>query len=363
MPLDIENAIRLYHLAGQHQKAGRADQAISLYRELLRMEPRHLAAMAALEILLEEQGSKEAARTINRRRTRVEARNAYAIGKALAEEGQHDRAVPFFERAIGLKPDYLKAIWRLGETFSHLKQVPDALRCYQRCLELNPNDVEAHFMIATFGGEAAPVCAPEVYVRNYFDNYAESFDEHLCESLDYRGPEILFAHARGFLGQEEARFDILDIGCGTGLVGQKFHGLARSLTGVDLSPEMIARAKACGLYDSLHIAEAVAFLTQAPPGRYDLLLACDSLVYIGDLEPLMAAATQALRSGGFFILSLEKSDAPGFALQTSGRYAHHPDYLPKLMTDRFCIRAADEAVLRREFGTPVVERVYVLEKL
>ena len=218
-------------------------------------------------------------------------------------------------------------------------------------------------MIAALGGEDAPACAPESYVRNYFDNYAESFDEHLCKSLDYRGPEILFAHARRFLGQGQACFDILDIGCGTGLAGQKFHGLARSLTGVDLSPEMIAQAKARGLYDTLHIAEAVAFLVQAPAGRCDLLLACDALVYIGDLEPLMGVAAQALRSGGFFVLSLEKGAVPGFALQAPGRYAHHPDYLPGLVKDRFCICAAEEAVLRREFGVPVVEWVYVLERL
>jgi len=355
--------VRLYHLAGQQQKAGRVEQAISLYRELLRMAPRHLAAMAALEILLEGQGSKEEACVLGHRRTGLEAQNAYAIGKALAREEQHTRAVPFFERAIRLKPDYLKATWRLGETFSHLKRGTDALRCYRRCLELNPDDVEVRFMIAALGGGDVPACAPEAYVRSYFDNYAESFDEHLCESLDYRGPEILFAHARRFLGPGQPRFDILDIGCGTGLAGQKFHGLARSLTGVDLSPEMIAQAKARSLYDALHIVEAVTFLAQSPAGRYDLLIACDSLVYIGDLEPLMAAAAQALRSGGFFVLSLEQGRAPGFVLQASGRYAHHPDYLSGLVADRFRIRAADEAVLRREFGAPVVERVYVLERL
>jgi len=139
---DTANAVCLYRLTGQHQKAGRTKQAISLYRELLRMVPRHLAAMEALATLLEKQGSKEEARAIGVRRTRVEARNAYAIGKALAGEDQHARAVPFFEFAIELKPDYLKATWRLGETFSHLKRMADALRCYRRCLELSPDNVE-----------------------------------------------------------------------------------------------------------------------------------------------------------------------------------------------------------------------------
>lgn len=361
-PASAVAAAGLYRLAEQHRQAGEIEAAIARYRELLHAVPRHLAALGALETLLDNQGEKDAARAICHRRKALEARDAYAIGKALAREDQHARALPFFERAISLKPDYRKAHWRLGKTLNRLKRLDAALGCYQRCVELDPQDVDANYMVAALGGEDPPACAPQAYVRSYFDNYAESFDEHLCKDLDYQGPEILFAYARRAMDVCGPCLDILDIGCGTGLAGKKFQGLARSLTGVDLSPEMIAQAKALGLYDHLHIAEAVAFLATAPAGRFDLLIACDSLVYIGDLAPLLQAAARALRDRGLFVFSLEKGDAPGFALQASGRFTHHGDYLAALVEDRFCIREAGEAVMRREYGAPVVEWVYVLEK-
>jgi len=355
-------ATRLYHLAEQHRKAGWPKRAIALYRELLQAVPQHLAALEALEALLEAEGDGEGASATHCQRMALEAENAYAIGKALTSEGEHGRAASFFERAVALQPDYRKAHWRLGESYSYLKRPADALRCYRRCLELDPRDGDVRYMIAALGGADAPPRAPEAYVKHYFDNYAGTFDTHLCNDLDYCGPDVLFDYAKRAMGGRKARFDILDIGCGTGLAGKKFRGLAQSLTGVDLSPEMLAQAKALAVYDHLHLAEATAFLADMPAGCFDLMIACDSLVYTGDLAPVMAAATDALRPGGVFLLSLEKGRAPGFALQASGRYAHHPDYLPGVIQDRLSIAAAGEEVLRREYGAPVIELVYALVK-
>lgn len=351
-----------YYLAEQHRQAGRLADAVAGYRDLLTRAPRHLAALEALESLLVEQGSKDEAAEIHNRRTRVEARNAHAIGKALTMEGQHERAAPFFERAIALKPDYEKAHWRLGETFSHLNRKPEALRCYRRCQELDPDDVEAGFMIAALGEGEMPPRPPAAYVQNYFDVYAEIFDEHLCKSLNYRGPEILFEYVRRVVDRNSGLLDILDIGCETGLAGIPFRELANTLSGVDLSQEMISRAKARGLYDALHVEDALTFLERAPEPAYDLLIACDSLVYFGDLEALMTAAFQALRAGGLFALSLEKGKDEEFTLQPSDRYAHHPDYLPALAKGRFHLREAGRETVRLEFGKPAVELIYVLEK-
>ncbi len=138
--------------------------------------------------------------------------------------------------------------------------------------------------------------------------------------------------------------------------------MAKTLSGVDLSKEMVARAKARGLYDALHVEDALAFLEQTPKPAYDLLIACDSLVYFGDLEALLTATFRALRAGGFFALSLEKGKDAGFTLQPSGRYAHHPDYLPALAKGRFRVCEAGQETVRLEFGKPVVELIYVLEK-
>ncbi len=67
------------------------------------------------------------------------------------------------------------------------------------------------------------------------------------------------------------RLTILDLGCGTGLAGVAFKDVAALLDGVDLSPEMIEKARARKLYDNLIVGDIETALEQT--GQYDLLLA------------------------------------------------------------------------------------------
>ena len=55
----------------------------------------------------------------------------------------------------------------------------------------------------------------------------------------------------------------VDLGCGrTGLSGRAFHDLTTHLVGVDLSPEMIEKAKITGCYTSLHVGDVESILTK-----------------------------------------------------------------------------------------------------
>ena len=65
---------------------------------------------------------------------------------------------------------------------------------------------------------------------------------------------------------------VLDLGCGTGLCGVQFRDWARTLTGVDLSPNMLAKARERGLYDELLQGDAVVAMRERP-GRFDLVVA------------------------------------------------------------------------------------------
>src|SRR5690606_20651824 len=137
--------------------------------------------------------------------------------------------------------------------------------------------------------------------------------------------------------------------------GPRFRGLARHLAGVDLSPEMLARARARGCYDELHVSDIVSAM-EASPEPIDLLTAGDVFVYIGDLEPVLRAASRALRPGGLFAFSTERLEAttgPGFKLLSTARYAHRPEYVREL-ADRFglSVRFEQTAAGRHEHGEP-----------
>ena len=122
--------------------------------------------------------------------------------------------------------------------------------------------------------------------------------------------------------------EVLDAGCGTGLCGPILRPYARTLMGVDLSSEMLERARARGLYDALVVAELTGFLGEHR-GRFDLIVASDVLCYFGLLAPVFGAVVTALRPGGRFLFTVEQDfcGATPFALQPNGRYRHAADAL------------------------------------
>ena len=77
---------------------------------------------------------------------------------------------------------------------------------------------------------------------------------------------------------------ILDLGCGTGLAGAAFRPLAARLDGVDLSPAMIEKARAQDTSMTISIVADLETALSAPGPAYDLILAADTLVYLGDLS-------------------------------------------------------------------------------
>jgi predicted TPR repeat methyltransferase len=130
------------------------------------------------------------------------------------------------------------------------------------------------------------------------------------------------------------------------------------LTGVDLSPAMVEQARRREIYDELIVGELTAHLA-AGTERYDLIASADTLVYFGDLQPVLAAAARALRPAGLLVFTVEKAGpgkpaGQGFFLQHHGRYCHAEDYVRSALADAgLVVRDMVSAILRRELDQPV----------
>jgi predicted TPR repeat methyltransferase len=166
---------------------------------------------------------------------------------------------------------------------------------------------------------------PPGYVRHLFDQFSSDYDARMLGALDYRGHLILRELADLVLIERE-HLDILDLGCGTGLTGAEFAPLARRLDGVDLSPRMIGQARLRGIYTHLIVADLEAALAEQGPS-YDLMLAADTFVYVGDLTLVFRGAHRRLEPGGFLLATFEKKDGAGYELGPRRRYRHGDDYL------------------------------------
>ena len=116
---------------------------------------------------------------------------------------------------------------------------------------------------------------------------------------------------------------------------------------------MIEKARARGIYDHLAVADLETALAAA--GRqYDLIVAADTLVYLGDLALVFEAASRRLSPDGYFLFTVEKAEAAGFELGPKRRWRHSEVYLRECAERAgFTIAGLVAAVPRREANQPV----------
>ena len=86
--------------------------------------------------------------------------------------------------------------------------------------------------------------------KEVYRNWAETYNQDLIDEFGYVAPEEAVRRLTKILPDRNSL--ILDIGCGTGLVGSllKNEGY-ETIDGIDLSPEMLEKARALGVYRSL----------------------------------------------------------------------------------------------------------------
>jgi predicted TPR repeat methyltransferase len=185
------------------------------------------------------------------------------------------------------------------------------------------------------------------YVRRLFDQHAPEFEQSLVDRLGYRGPAIVMEALAAVNGGRLRFGSVLDLGCGTGLMGAAIRPFCDWLAGVDLSPAMIERARGKGLYDRLAAGELSEYLADHAGAQHHLVLAADVFVYCGELAPIAAGVARALTPGGRFAFTVETHDGPGVRLQPTLRYAHGTAHL------RIAIEGAG---LRLDYLKPIPAR-------
>jgi predicted TPR repeat methyltransferase len=291
------------------------------------------------------------------------AERRFAYAKAAADEGDLRAAAELFEQTLERAPNWAAAWFALGETREKLGELDAAAQAFRMSLAADPADAQgATARLALIGRGDAPRALPEAYVARLFDDYAPRFDAHLTENLGYRAPALI-ADALGAAMAGRRFASALDLGCGTGLMGEALRGRIDHLTGVDLSPGMIARARGRGVYDRLIVGDAAAMLKSEPWGAFDLVVAADSLVYIGDLTRLFAAVGTVLARGGLFAFSIETYEGDGFELKPTMRFAHARSYVETTASEAglrpLLIRSAST---RREGGLDAPGLICVFQR-
>ena len=359
--------------------------------------------IAEAESLIASGRAADAARKL---RARLEAGRGGLLArltlvKALLASDDAAAALEEAREAASLNSGVAVAAMSLGEALLVAHALPAAIAELQRALRLDPALERARFLMAAAwleAGEAEKALSifaeisssPESevlvgraraiqnaprsdagYVRHLFDQFSADYDARMLGQLSYAAPQILRELAELVMPRASARagatkknsrasaragatknggLSILDLGCGTGLAGALFRDMAARLDGIDLSPAMIAKARLRGIYDSLIVGD----IETLPAGRYDLILAADTLVYLGDLAPLFGTLGAHLSPDGYFLFTTEAKEGEGFELGPKRRWRHSEAYLRE-QADRhgFSVAGLVAASPRTEANQPV----------
>ncbi len=344
-------------------EAGQLDEAASVFRQLIRSKPQHADACNNLGVVLKDQGKHEEAVTAFKKAIQLNPKNAgqhYNLGNALKKLSRFDEAVAAYRSVIDLEPSHTDACQCLAATLRRTGKLHEYEEALRHWLEHDSdNPIAQHLLIACSDGEP-PSRAPDAYVRQVFDRFANTFDEELRE-LGYQGPQLLDAAISQEFNPKEKSLDVLEAGCGTGQCGAVLRGYARKLVGVDLSPAMLDRARRLDVYDELVTAELTAYLNDSD-AAFDLIASVDTMNYFGDLKPVLSAMTRVLHDDGCVVFTCEEDNREhsqrGYRLGHHGRYGHTADYLRRCLAEAgLTIRTITSAVLRKEANQPVVIKV------
>ena len=275
---------------------------------------------------------------------------AVALGEALLANGHLAVAIAEFQRALRLDPDALEARVFLGCAWLEAGEADKAADEFAKLPEDGIGPSISAKLAEIEAMRTRPRSDPR-YVRHLFDQFSADYDARMIGQLGYGAPQILrnLADLIGLLYRDP--LSILDLGCGTGLSGAAFYDLAVRLDGIDLSPAMVEKAKARGIYNDVRVGDIE---TAASDGGYDLVLAADTLVYLGDLEPVFRAAAEALVSGGTFLFTVERKEDDGYELGPKRRWRHSETYLRAVAAATgFDVAGFLECSPRTEAGVPV----------
>ncbi len=252
------------------------------------------------------------------------------LGKALISVKKHDNAIISFKKALKIKPNYISAYEHLASLY-YSNSKNSSKKIYKKILEIDPENANAKHMLFALNG-VTPFTAPKNYVVNLFNNFAENFDEMLVSKLGYEAPKFLKNYFKKFLNPKQKILNAVDLGCGTGLSGIQFKEFAHKLSGIDVSVEMLKKAEQTHVYDELILGD-VSTVLENQTLKFDLFIATDTFIYIGDLNRLFSVVKKRSTSSGFFAFCTEHTEENDYHIRKSGRFAHSKTYIKKLCKD------------------------------
>ncbi len=353
-----------FHLACAFMQQNKIEDAVAEFITIEIAQPYHFETQSNLATCYLKKGDFDQAKSHYQKALALRPQDTqilFNLGYIHMQQGFLDIAIQYYQRTVSIDPDSFAAHNNLGVAFLAKQHSGFAMQHFQKALSLQPQNEAVAYTVNALSKNKHLLAAPSNYIQSLFDAYADHYESHLLHALDYKLPQIFEKALTPFI-PAKTHWDILDLGCGTGLCGVPFKCYAKTLVGVDLSANMLEIAAQKNIYDSLIKNDITTFLA-AQSTQYDLILAGDMLVYSGELDTIFQLVSQSLRPEGLFIFNAEINDSPTFKMNQSGRFSHPKTYLDALAAKQhFSVLYYQEIITRMQNNEPVPGHLYLLKR-
>jgi predicted TPR repeat methyltransferase len=357
---------KFYNIRGtRYANLGQLDTAISYYEKALSIKPDYAEAHYNLGFTRQRLGQLDAAVRSYKNVVAIKPDYAEAHNNKILSviyffsNGQIPDAIDTAEALIKDYPNEALLYNMCGGCYASLGELDMAVKNYEKALAIKPDYAVPQHMLNSLIGYTSKE-PPKEYIKNLFDDFAERFDDSLVQKLDYKLPFIMKELILK-LDPNKSKFNkVIDLGCGTGLSGKGLRDISNNLTGIDLSENMVAKARELDVYDSLIVGDIVDTLSSSKE-KYDLFISLDVLIYIGDVKSIFNEVRNCCNKNAFFIFSVETQEEDGYSLLKSARYAHSENYILNITSDGFKVVDSQDVRLRKEGSSWIDGKIFILQ--
>lgn len=325
---DCDNTLLM--LAQANAKEGKFNEAIACCKKAIAISPDDASLYYNLAMAQHGAGLFEEALDSYKHSIKINPKNVHAhnsLGGLFCDLGKTNQALKSFKTALDLEPSNPVVLENVAVGFYKLGETEKAVDSLTQALEKNPKNLRIKHLLASLKGEQTEA-APDAYVEWVFDGFASNFEDHLIGNLQYKTPKLMTEIIKQHQTSEQLR-SVLDLGCGTGLTGVELQNMCQSIVGIDLSKKMLEVAKQKKLYDELIHASIEDYLANAPL-NFDLFVATDVFVYVGDLSEIFRLIKLRNKTKGRLVFSTEHNETAEVFLEKSGRFSHSKKYIESL---------------------------------
>lgn len=136
--------------------------------------------------------------------------------------------------------------------------------------------------------------------RAYYDEFAARYEAKRGGRDPGGYHDLVDDLEMDFLRRFAAERDVLEVGCGTGLLLERIARFARSAKGIDLSDGMLEKARARGLDVTRGSATDLPFADAS----FDVACSFKVLPHVRDIHRALAEMTRVVRPGGSLVIEL-----------------------------------------------------------